>query len=61
MELYFDANATGPPSEEAMEAWLMVSRKHWHNPSSLYPEALEAKQMLESLREELGDLSFAST
>jgi cysteine desulfurase len=56
MEFYFDANATTPLSPEAKEAWLGVSENHWHNPSSLYAEAGEARQFLESLREELADL-----
>jgi len=56
MDLYFDANATTPLSREAADAWLEVSKSHWHNPSSLYPKAAEAKQLLEDLREELADL-----
>lgn len=56
MEFYFDANATTPLSPEAKEAWLRVSKNHWHNPSSLYSEAGEARELLESLREELADL-----
>ena len=56
MDFYFDANATTPLLPEAMAAWLEMSRCHWHNPSSLYPEAVGAKEILEGLREEVAGL-----
>ncbi len=56
MNRYFDTNATTPLSEAAREAWLKISEKHWHNPSSLYREAGVAKRHLEDCREQLGDL-----
>jgi cysteine desulfurase len=54
-DLYFDANATTPLSQTAVEAWLAASRQHWHNPSSLYPEAVEARGILGDLRESLAE------
>lgn len=56
MDFYFDANATTPLVPEAAAAWLEMSRTHWHNPSSLYPEAIGAKEVLEGLREELAEM-----
>ena len=56
MTYYFDANATTPLCDEAREAWCEMSKNHWHNPSSLYPQAVAAKEMLESLRAELAGL-----
>jgi cysteine desulfurase len=56
MNLYFDSNATTPLRPVARDAWLRASEAHWHNPSSLYQKAAEAKQALEMAREELGDL-----
>jgi cysteine desulfurase len=44
MNGYFDHNATTPLLPEAREAWLRVSEKHWHNPSSLYRDAGIASQ-----------------
>lgn len=54
--VYFDANATTPLAPDACEAWLAVSRQYWHNPSGLYPKAIEAKFLLEELRESLAGL-----
>jgi cysteine desulfurase len=56
MEGYFDHNATTPLHPAAREAWLEASARFWHNPSSLYREAAEAKRRLEDARERLGDL-----
>ena len=56
MDFYFDANATTPLCEAARMAWLEASREHWHNASSLYPEAVAAKEFLEGLREELAGM-----
>lgn len=56
MNLYFDFNATTPLRAVAQEAWLRANEAHWHNPSSLYQKAAEAKQALELAREELGDV-----
>ena len=54
--LYFDHNATTPLCEAAREAWLAVAERHWHNPSSLYPDAGAAKRRLEDAREAFADL-----
>ena len=37
-------------------AWLEMESKHWHNPSSLYCEAAEARRELESCRQRLAEL-----
>jgi cysteine desulfurase len=62
---YFDANATTPLHPAARAAWLAAP---WHNPSSLYREAAEAREQLEDCRTRLaglldcepGDLIFLS-
>ncbi len=53
---YFDHNATTPMSAAALEAWNRIAVKHWHNPSGLYPEAGEARHLLEEKREALADV-----
>lgn len=55
MNGYFDYNATAPMLPAAREAWIETSGKNWHNPSSLYREAGEARHLLEHYREELAD------
>jgi cysteine desulfurase len=55
MSGYFDHNATAPMTAEARAEWLRVETSHWHNPSSLYREAGQAKRLLEDLREEVAD------
>jgi len=52
---YFDHNATTPMSGTALAAWTDTAAKHWHNPSSLYREAGEARNLLEVTRETLAD------
>jgi cysteine desulfurase len=56
MNLYFDFNATTPLRPVSRDAWLRANEAHWHNPSSLYHKAAEAKHALEQAREELGDM-----
>jgi len=56
MDHYFDANATTPLSRVAQEAWTLANRRHWHNPSGLYPEAAETRDFLEALREEIAGI-----
>ncbi|MGI8601707.1 MAG: cysteine desulfurase family protein [Verrucomicrobiales bacterium] len=56
MQHYFDHNATTPLCEPARRTWLEMESKHWHNPSSLYREAAEARQKLENCRERLAEL-----
>ena len=53
---YFDHNATTPLCPAARHAWLEVTDRYWHNPSSLYREAGVANLRLEDLRENLADL-----
>jgi cysteine desulfurase len=50
---YFDANATTPLHPAARAAWLAAP---WHNPSSLYREAAEAREQLEDCRLRLAGL-----
>ncbi len=56
MNLYFDCNATTPLRGVARDAWLRANDAHWHNPSSLYQKAAEARQALEMAREDLGEM-----
>lgn len=56
MRGYFDHNATTPMDEAARAAWNEAQQRHWHNPSSLYREAGEARRVLEDWRESLADL-----
>jgi len=52
---YFDHNATTPASEAARAARELAEAEHWHNPSGLYPQAAQAKTLLEDARERLAD------
>ena len=52
---YFDHNATTPMGDAAKAAWIEVTNEAWHNPSSLYREAGEARNRLENMREQLAD------
>lgn len=52
---YFDHNATTPISGAALAAWQDAATRHWQNPSSLYREAGEARNLLEVTRETLAD------
>lgn len=52
---YFDFNATTPMSEAAAKIWSATAFDHWQNPSGLYREAGEARQLLEFWREKLAD------
>ena len=54
MNLYFDNNATTPLRPVARDAWLRANEAHWHNPSSLYQKAAEAKHALEMARKAKG-------
>ena len=51
--VYLDANATLPLHPAARRAWLDVVDAAWHNPSSLYEPATEARHLLEDRRERL--------
>lgn len=55
MNGYFDSNATTPMFPEVREHFAEKAAKLWHNPSSLYPEAAEAKRELEECREWIAD------
>ncbi|MEM1296776.1 MAG: cysteine desulfurase family protein, partial [Verrucomicrobiota bacterium] len=55
MNGYFDSNATTPMFPEVRKHFAEKSAAIWHNPSSLYPEAAEAKRELEECREWLAD------
>ncbi|MDA1039106.1 MAG: aminotransferase class V-fold PLP-dependent enzyme [Planctomycetota bacterium] len=54
--LYFDCNATVPLHPAARRAWLDVTDRVWHNPSSLYAAATAARDLLDDCRERLADL-----
>lgn len=51
MDGYFDHNATTPLHPAARRAWLETADRFWHNPSSLYQPAGEARRLLEDCRE----------
>jgi cysteine desulfurase len=53
---YFDYNATAPLRAIARATWCEITDKHWHNPSSLYPQAAQSRGLLEQAREDLADL-----
>jgi cysteine desulfurase len=53
---YFDHNATTPLCEEARQAWLDASDRHWVNPSSPYRKAAQVHVRLYAARERLADL-----
>lgn len=55
MKGYFDHNATTPMDAAARAVWAETEARHWHNPSSLYREAGEARRVLEEWREALAD------
>jgi cysteine desulfurase len=53
---YLDFNATAPLHPAARQAWLEAADRAWHNPSSLFPEATVARQLLDDARDRLADL-----
>lgn len=50
MSVYLDYAATTPPSQAALEAFMRISREHWHNPASLHEAGRAAAAELESAR-----------
>lgn len=54
--LYFDANATVPPSPEAMAAVAAGMREAWGNPTSTHREGQRARHLLEEARRGLAGL-----
>ncbi len=56
MNLYFDAAATTPLSEKALEAYIKTEREFFANPSSLHKEGVKAHKELERNRAEIADL-----
>lgn len=53
---YFDANATVPPSPEAMAAVAAGMREAWGNPTSTHREGQAARHLLEEARRGLAEL-----
>jgi cysteine desulfurase len=52
---YFDHNATTPMTGRALATWEETAKRYWHNPSSLYREAGEARNLLEEKRDTLAN------
>ena len=48
--VYLDHAATTPPAPEVVEAMLPYLRERWHNPSSIYVEAQQARQAIDEAR-----------
>jgi cysteine desulfurase len=48
--VYLDHAATTPPDDAVIEAMLPYLRTHWHNPSSIYVEAQEARRAIDEAR-----------
>ncbi|MCE1228884.1 MAG: cysteine desulfurase, partial [Firmicutes bacterium] len=51
MNLYFDHNATTPPSPAVMEAMEKALRESWGNPSSVHAQGQQARRVLDRARE----------
>ncbi|MBM4411071.1 MAG: cysteine desulfurase, partial [Chloroflexi bacterium] len=48
--IYLDHAATTPPDPAVVEAMLPYLTTHWHNPSSIYVEAQEARRAIDDAR-----------
>ena len=48
--IYLDHAATTPPDPRVIEAMLPYFGQHWHNPSSIYLEAQQARQAIDEAR-----------
>ena len=48
--IYLDHAATTPPDPAVVEAMLPFLTTHWHNPSSIYVEAQEARRAIDDAR-----------
>ncbi len=53
---YFDWNATSPIYPEALEKYIDVSAKYFHNTSSVYSKGAEAKKLLNLSRKECASI-----
>jgi len=49
--VYLDYNATTPVDPQVLEHMYAIARQHWHNPSSQYKPAKQARELLEQYRE----------
>src|SRR5688500_1691503 len=54
--VYLDHAATTRPDARVIEAMLPWLRDHWHNPSSIYVEAQEARRAIDGARETVAEL-----
>ena len=54
--VYLDHAATTRPDERVIQAMLPYLRDHWHNPSSIYVEAQEARRAIDGARETVAEL-----
>ena len=55
--VYLDHNATTPLDEQVLESMLPFLNGSYGNPSSVYGLAREARQAVETAREQVADLS----
>lgn len=53
--IYLDTAATTKPKAEVVEAMMPYFTEKWHNPSSLYGDATNVKQDIESARKTVAD------
>ncbi|MDA0815370.1 MAG: cysteine desulfurase family protein [Chloroflexi bacterium] len=58
--IYLDHAATTPPDPRVVEAMLPYLRDSWHNPSSIYVEAQEARRALDQARARIASLVGAA-
>ena len=58
--IYLDHAATTPPDPRVVDAMLPYLREAWHNPSSIYVEAQEARRALDQARARIAALIGAS-
>lgn len=58
--IYLDNSATTKPYKEVLNTFLAVSENYFGNPSSLHSKGMEAEELIEKAREQIGKLLDAS-
>jgi len=59
--IYLDAAATSMPKSEVVDSMMPYLTKIWHNPSSLYSDAIKVKQDVENARKTIANFIGANT